>query len=257
VEDDLGTVYLWVRGGPGSRVARTSDRGETWNVTNVGPFQTPPGYNDQNRWVDQRPWTTLPSIAINPVTQSVFVVQQTWNATTSLYDVHLYRSADQGVSFEERTVPAFASTTCSPCHVTKPAMSFDDAGRLAVLVQLTNEGGHVKEILASASADEGATWVAPITLSKTAPPNEWQNARTFTPSTANPTGFVSGIAQTPTDGESMVVGLALSTAVQELQMRWNGEYWGMQASSKGFVATWIDHSAGGVPQLYTRLLAAR
>lgn len=255
-EDIWGTVYLLLRGGGASRVARTSDGGESWNMTEVGPFIIPPGYNDQNRWVDQRPWTTLPSMAYHDRTDSLFVVQQSWNTTTSLYEIHLYRSADRGVSFQELAVPAFASPTCGPCHVTKPSIAFDLEGRLGLLVQLTNDGGHTKEVWFSASGDEGLTWVPSFVLSKTAPPDEWMNARAFTPSTSAPTGFAAGVAENPTDAGPMAVGLALTTAVQELQMRWNGEYWGIEASTRGFVAPWIDHSADGAPQLYARLLRA-
>lgn len=255
-EDSLGTVYLWVRGQGGGRVARTTDRGETWNASVVGPFAIPPGYSDQNRWVDQRPWTTLPSIAVHPITDQVFVAQQSWNSTTSLYETSVYRSDDHGVSFQKVGVANFTSASCAPCHVTKPSIAFDDVGRLGLLVQLTNDGGHIKEVWFSASADEGATWVEPLVLSKTAPPNGWANPRAFTPSPNGFVGLANGLAAHPTDAVAIVAGFGLTTAVQELQMRWNGEYWGIAASPQGFVATWIDHAAGGVPQLWSRLVRA-
>jgi hypothetical protein len=163
---------------------------------------------------------------------------------------------DHGATFEKVVTPAYKSETCRPCSVTKPSVTVDDAGRLGLLVQLVNDGGHIKEVLFTASADEGQTWVEPFVLSKTAPPNEWANAKAFTPGASGAQGMASYAAANPTDASQIAIGLALTTAVQELQMRWNGEYWGISSSPQGFVTAWIDHSNGGVPQIYSRLLKA-
>lgn len=259
VEDYDGNVYLWTRGQGGGGVAYTVDRGVTWNRTVVGPFVTPPGFNDQNRWVEQRPWTTLPSIWISPLNDHIFVAQQSWNESkeTPGYEVSVYRSIDHGATYEVRTTPAFTSDTCSPCHVTKPSITVDEQGRVGLLVQLTNEGGHIKEVMFSASSDEGMTWVAPIILSKTDDPNSWANPNAFTPNNEGAEDLAMYLAENPQDAGQVAIGLGLTSAVQELQMRWNGEYWGIASSPKGFVTPWIDHSNDGVPQVFARLVTAQ
>jgi hypothetical protein len=256
VEDTLGNIYLMGRSQGGAAVHKSTDRGETWKPTVTGPINIPPGYNDQNRWARQEPWTTLPTIAISPVNDHIFVAQQSWNTATNVYDTSVYRSTDGVSSFEKMTTPTFTSTSCTPCSVTKPSVTLDDQGRLALEVQLVNDGGHIKEVMFSASSDEGLTWLAPIVLSKTAPPNEWQGSRAFTPMVGpgSVTTMTSYLASKPTDASQIAIGLALTSAVQELQMRWNGEYWGITSSPLGFVAIWIDHSAGGAPHIYSKIL---
>lgn len=256
VEDSNGTIFLWVRGGDTGRVAYTEDGGETWNHTDVGPFAIPPGFNDQNRWVEQRPWTTLPSIAIHPHNDHIFVAQQSWNTDTSLYETTVYRSTDHGRSFDNVTTPPFASPTCSPCHVAKPSVHVDDAGRVGLSVQILNDGGHRKEVWFTASSDEGKTWVEPIQLSEAETPNSWANPNAFTPNPESAMGVATHLAEDPTDVVPTAYGVAATTLVSELQMRWNGEYWGLESSPEGFVVPWIDHRADGVPQLYVQLVKA-
>jgi hypothetical protein len=252
VEDSFGYLYLLTRSG----VTMSKDRGDTWNRTVVGPFQAAPGYNDQNRWVRQEPWITLPTIAMNPVNENIVVAQQSWNAATSLFEISVYESTLPELNFTKVTAPVFTSESCSPCHVTKPSIAIDSRGVWGLMVQLVNDGGHTKEIMFSASGDGGQTWLAPIALSKTTTPNEWANPRAFRPDPEGATDLATYVAENPTDAGQVAVGLGLTTAVSELQIRWNGEYWGIHSSPEGFVLPWIDHSADGVPQLYTRLVGA-
>ncbi|MBI2077160.1 MAG: exo-alpha-sialidase [Euryarchaeota archaeon] len=252
VEDDMGTLYVMTRGG----VSRSFDRGDTWKRVPVGPFRVPTGYDDTTRWVRQEPWTTLPSLAISPVTQHVFVAQQSWTTAKNAFEATVYASDNGGNNYTAASVPQFKSATCDGCSVTKPSVHVDDAGRVGLLVQLVNDGGHVKEVMFTASSDEGKTWVEPVVLSKTAPPNGWANPRTFTPNVAGAATLATHVASNPTDAPNVAVGVALTTAVQELQMRWNGEYWGVSSSPNGFVVPWIDHSSNGVPQVFSRLVAA-
>ncbi|HLE47224.1 MAG TPA: sialidase family protein [Candidatus Thermoplasmatota archaeon] len=251
-EDNLGTLYVMTRGG----VSRSFDRGDTWKRVPVGPFRVPTGYDDTTRWVRQEPWTTLPSLAISPVTQHVFVAQQSWSTAKNAFEATVYVSENSGTNYTVASVPLFKSATCQGCSVTKPSVHVDDAGRLGLLVQLVNDGGHVKEVMFTASSDEGKTWVEPVVLSKTAPPNGWANPRTFTPNAAGAATLATYLAGNPTDAPNVAVGVALTTAVQELQMRWNGEYWGLSSSPNGFVVPWIDHSNNGAPQVFSRLVAA-
>lgn len=258
-EDNSGTMFLLGLGaGDDIWLQRTADAGETWAHAALGPFNIPPGYNDQDRWLDQRPWTSLPNLAHDPVTDDLYVTYQTWEDGAGGYRIHVWRSTDHGVTFAETAVPAFASPDCAaPCHVTHPAIAFDLQGRVGLLVQLTNDGGHFKEVQFSASSDHGATWLAPVSLSKTDGllGQGWSNPNAFRPSPENAVAIAMGLAVDPTTAHNVAVGIALTTAVQELQMRWNGEYWGLAASSKGFVAMWIDHANDGRPQLWSRLLA--
>lgn len=256
VEDSQGTVYLWVRSSDTGRVAYTHDGGDSWNHTDVGPFEIPPGFNDQNRWVEQRPWTTLPTITINPVNDHLFVAQQSWNVDTDLYETTVYRSADRGRTFQSVSDPGFVSPTCSPCHTAKPSVHVDIDGRLGLSVQMLDHGGHRKEVWFTASPDEGATWVDPVLLSQADTPDSWASPAAFTPQPAGVVSAASHLAGQPGDAVPTAYGVAATALVSELQMRWNGEYWGLASSSQGFVVPWIDHSADGVPQLYSRLVAA-
>lgn len=252
VEDHNGNIYAITRSG----VTKSTDRGETWKRTPVGPFRVAPGYDDTTRWVRQEPWTTLPTMAISPVTNNIFVAQQSWSTTKNAFETTVYVSENLGGNFTATTMPIFKSTSCSGCSVTKPSITVDSQGRLGLLVQLVNDGGHIKEVMFTASSDEGKTWVEPIVLSKTAPPNEWANPRAFTPNAMGAAFLAQYLAANPADAPNVAIGIALTSAVQELQMRWNGEYWGIQASPQGFVVPWIDHSNNGVPQVFSRLIAA-
>lgn len=261
VEDNQGTVYLLGLGsGDDVWVMRTTDGGIGWTHGVAGQFFIPPGFNDQNRWVNQDPWTALPNLAHDAVTDDLYVVYQSWDLEYDGYRTHLWRSTDHGVTFNETAVPDFSSETCAdPCHVTHPAVAVDPQGRLGMTVQLTKEGGHLKEVYFSASDDHGATWLPAFELSKTdgmGPTAQgWSNPNAFRPLPENAAAIAMGLAENPDTGHNVAVGLALSTAVSELQVRWNGEYWGLAATSKGFVAMWIDHTNDGRPQLYSRLLA--
>ncbi len=252
VEDSFGYIYLMTRSG----VTMSKDRGETWNRTAVGPFQAAPGYNDQNRFVRQEPWITLPTIAMNPVNENIVVGQQSWNASTSLFEVSVYESTLPELNFTKVTTPVFTSETCTPCHVTKPSVAIDSRGVWGLMVQLVNDGGHTKEIMFSASGDGGQTWLTPIVLSKTTTPDGWANPRAFQPNPDGAADLAMYVAENPTDVGQVAVGVGLTTLVSELQIRWNGEYWGIHTSPNGFVLPWIDHSADGAPQLYSRIVVA-
>lgn len=261
VEGNDGTMFLLGLGeGDDVWVQRTQDGGATWTHAVAGQFHIPPGYSDQNRWVRQEPWTALPTLAHDPVDDAVWVSYQSWDTAYGGYRLHLWRSTDGGATFTETGVPDFSSPTCAdPCHVTHPALAFDAQGRAGLVVQLTRDGGHLKEVYASASDDDGATWVEPLQLSRTegmGPGSQaWTNPNAFTPLQQNAGAIVAGTEPSPGGVKATAAGLALTTAVSELQIRWNGEYWGMAATPQGFVAMWIDHTNDGRPQLYSRLLA--
>jgi len=243
--------------GPDSEIwlERTADHGASWNRTVVGKDVVAPGYNDQNRWVDQRPWTTVPILAHDPATDDVWVAWQSWDAAYGAYRLHVAHSTDHGRSFAETAVPAFKDAACSdPCHVTHPGLAVDGKGRVGLLAQLTKDGGVLKVVQMSASSDRGATWTVPITLSKADGMDSWQNPNAFTPAAGNGQAIAEGLAQAPGTAHEVAAGIALTSAVSELQMRWNGEYWGMAATPKGFVAMWIDHTGGGRPQLWSQLI---
>jgi hypothetical protein len=256
-EDHAGTVFLSGLGsGDDVWVMRSTDGGVSWTEAVAGQFHIPPGYNDQNRWVNQDPWTALPNLAHDPVSDDLYVVYQSWDTEYDGYKIHLWRSTDQGVTFTETSVPAFGSPACTdPCHVTHPSVAFDLQGRLGMTVQLTKEGGVLKVVQFSASSDNGTTWLPPLELSHADGMQSWQNPNAFRPLPENAQAIARGLAADPTTGNNVAIGIALTSAVQELQMRWNGEYWGLAATSKGFVAMWIDHTNDGRPQLYSQLLA--
>lgn len=261
VEGNDGTLFLSGLGeGDDVGVVHTKDQGRTWEYAAAGQFHIPPGYNDQNRWARQEPWTALPTLAYDPVADSVWVSYQSWDTEYGGYKLHLWRSTDNGVTFTQTAVPDFTSPTCAdPCHVTHPALAFDANGTVGLIVQLTRDGGHLKEVYFSASDDNGATWLPPFELSKTdgmGPGSQaWTNPNAFQPLAENAGNIATGTEPSPGGVKATAAGIALTTAVSELQIRWNGEYWGLAASSKGFVAMWIDHSNDGRPQLYSRLLS--
>jgi len=258
VEDNTGTIFILGLDGGSIVVARTGDHATTWGRAVLGEFHIPPGYNDQNRWVDQRPWTALPVLLHDPVSDDLYVSAQSWDATYGGYRLHVWRSTDHGVTFAETPVPIFASPACpDPCHVTHPGLAVDPQGRIGLVVQLTKDQGIVKVVQFSASSDHGATWLTPFELSSTDGTDSWRNPNAFAPAPENGMGIAQGLAANPPTAHNVAAGLALSTAVSELQMRWNGEYWGMAASSKGFVAMWIDHSDDGRPELYSRVLTVQ
>jgi hypothetical protein len=74
------------------------------------------------------------------------------------------------------------------------------------------------------------------------------------PAPESAVGVATHLAQDPTDVIPTAYGVGATGLVSELQMRWNGEYWGLGWSSNGFVVPWIDHSSDGVPQLYSRIV---
>jgi hypothetical protein len=255
VEDGAGTMFLLGVAGGDVTLARTPDGGATWDRTAIGPFTRPPGYNDQNRWVDQRPWIALPNVAHDPLTDDLWVTYQSWDEGYGGYRLHLFRSTDHGATFRAVPAPSFASPLCAdPCHVTHPSLAFDDAGRAALLVQLTRDEGLLKVVQVAASADQGRTWTAPLQLSHADGMDSWRNPEAFRPLPGNAQAVAAGVASDPASAHNAAAGVALSTAVSELQMRWNGEYWGLAASPKGFVAMWIDHSGGGRPQLWSQVV---
>jgi hypothetical protein len=256
VEDNQGAIFLLgLGGGDDVWLQRTTDGGLTWQRAVIGQFHIPPGYNDQNRFVDQRPWTALPTLAHDPLSDELWVAYQSWDTAYNGYKLHAWRSTDHGASFKETAVPDFRSPLCpDPCHVTHPSLAFDLQGRVGLTVQLTMDQGLVKVVQFSASDDHGATWSDPFELSATTGSDSWQNPNAFTPDQEALEAYVDGVKRDPASAKGQAAGLALTTLVSELQMRWNGEYWGVAASSKGFVAMWIDHSADGRPQLYSRLL---
>jgi hypothetical protein len=194
-------------------------------------------------------------MAHDPVTDEIWVTFQSWNPDYGGYRLHIYRSVDHGVTFMETAVPEFADPACSdPCHVTHPSLAFDLQGRVGMTVQLTKDEGILKVVQFSASADHGETWLEPVRLSFTDGLQSWRNPNAFTPHPDNAQTIAMGLAQDPATAHNIAVGIALTSAVQELQMRWNGEYWGTAATSKGFVAMWIDHSNDGRPHLYAQVL---
>ncbi|HUR26023.1 MAG TPA: sialidase family protein [Candidatus Thermoplasmatota archaeon] len=254
-EGNDGTIFLLGLDGGEIALARTTDHATSWSVTSIAEFNIPPGYNDQNRWVDQRPWTALPVLAHDPVTDDLYVSAQSWDTGYGGYRLHVWRSTDGGVTFSETAVPDFTAEACpDPCHVTHPGLAVDLQGRLGIVVQLTKDEGIVKVVQSSASGDHGATWLPPLELSSTDGTDSWRNPNAFAPRTDNAAAIARGLAANPPTAHNVAAGLALSTAVSELQMRWNGEYWGMAATPQGFVAMWIDHSNNGRPQLYSRVL---
>ena len=258
VEDNGGTVHLLGLGGGQIKIQRTSDGGASWNETAFGRWQIPPGYNDQNRWVEQRPWTALPDLGHDPVTDDLYVVHQAWDEAYGGYRLYAYRSTDHGASYEAIPVPEFPSQSCTdPCHVTHPAVGFDLEGRVGLTVQLTQDGGHLKEVWFTASSDQGQSWAEPVLLSRTdgIAQDGWSNPGAFTPQPDNAEAIAAGVADDPTTAHNVAAGIALTTAVQELQMRWNGEYWGLTASSHGFVAMWVEHGGDGKPQLWSQVVA--
>lgn len=256
VEDNRGGIHLLGLQSGEVTIQRTSDGGQSWNASKAGDFRIPPGYNDQNRWVDQRPWTALPNLAHDAVHDDLYVVYQSWDEGYGGYRLHLWRSVD-GRNYTEVAVPDFSSPTCpDPCHVTHPTVGFDLEGRMGITVQLTQDGGHAKEVWFSASGDHGATWIEPLQLSRTAEMGRdgWSNPGAFAPKPQNAVAIAQGLAADPATAHNVAAGVALSTAVSELQMRWNGEYWGLTASTEGFVAMWIEHNDDGRPQLWSRLI---
>lgn len=261
VEDNNGTMFLLGLGeGDDVWLQRTNDGGESWEHAVAGQFHIPPGYNDQNRWVEQRPWTTLPTLAHDPLTDELWISFQSWDEGYNGYRIHLWRSTDHGITFTEVPAPDFPSPTCSdPCHVTHPAIGFDFGGNMALIVQLTQDGGHLKEVYVTASGDRGQSWLPPFEISKTdgmGPDAQgWSNPNAFAPLPENGANIAAGLARDPAGAKTAAAGIALSAAVSELQIRWNGEYWGMASSPHGFVVMWIDHSNDGRPQLYSRLFA--
>jgi hypothetical protein len=253
---DGAMTLLGLGSGDDIWLERTADHGATWNHTVVGKDLVQPGYNDQNRWVQQSPWTTVPVLYHDGASDDLWVAWQSWEANPGAYQVHLARSTDQGRTFAETAVPAFKDAACSePCHVTHPTIAVDGQGRVAMLAQLTKDGGVLKVVEAAASSDHGATWSPPFTLSKADGMDSWQNPNAFSPDPGNGPSIAAGLAADPETVHEVAAGVALTTAVSELQMRWNGEYWGMAATPKGFVAMWIDHTGGGRPQLWSRLMA--
>jgi len=256
-----GALYLLTLGstdaGRDFRVWVSSDRGVTWNPTVVGPFVIPPGYNDQNRWVDQRPWTTMPDMTLRASDGHLFAVAQSWDETQESYRIHLHRSADGAATFQAVPTPTFESSTCPDCHVTKPTVTVDAAGRLGLQVQLTVDGATRKEVWFAASADDGATWTQPVLLSATDVPSFWAHPMDLTPQPSSLVATATYLAENPTDAHGVAVGVGLSTLVSELQLRWNGEYWQITSSPHGFVALYIEHSADGIPELWSRVVAPK
>jgi hypothetical protein len=257
VEGLGGALHFMFMGGERFFVLTSRDRGQTWTPVDVASAAVAPGYNDQNRWVRQEPWTTEPDLLVSPTTGHLFLASQSWDAAAGLFKVHVHRSIDEGATWQELAAPGFPSDSCRPCHVTHPAAAIDGAGRFGLEVQLANDGGQTKEVWFSASDDEGTSWLPPMPLSKTSGSSSWANVNAFAPPPSSAVRIAQGLAQDPADAQGVVVGVGLTTAVSELQMRWNGEYWGMQASKDGFVCLWIDHTGNGVPQLWSRLVAAQ
>ena len=92
---------------------------------------------------------------------------------TGTIDEHVFVSTDRGAHWTDRTVaqvqPGLACTAagCSPdFYLGHSALSADAGGALTMLYDGASTAGGQQTVVARRSTDRGATWTAPVTLSK-------------------------------------------------------------------------------------------
>ena len=257
-EGPNGEIHvMWMGWFPGESTPRfgtatTRDDGATWTGTTIDQVRL----EYDNPAIDVATlnlgWT-WPSIAASPVNGEVFVSVPRFSGDR--YVSVLYRSNNSGRSYEEVSLPEIPSRGCGECHQMRPALVVDDSGRLGLQLMLTsNELGLDKEAWFLISPDGGDSWLQPIQLSSTGPDRSYLDPRNWAPDGARSSDQVMDALQHPDRIGATLGWDAIFRARRTDQIRWGGDYWGITASSKGFVALWEDHWANGKHQLWSRVI---
>lgn len=235
--------------------ARSMDGGETWALSHVADVALPPDFQPHGRFVGAYPGFSAPTAALSPVTDTILLAAQAWNAPQNGWEIKLFRSHDLGATYEALGQPPPVRDACPQCHVTHPAIAFDAQGRLGLEVQFATTLGLVKEVWFFVSDDEGTAWRQPIRLSRTTEQQSYLLPSTWTPGAAGVENFARGVVANPMDAPMMAHSWALGAVTGSVHHRWAGDYWGIAAVPGGFSALWVDHSQNGIPQLWSSVVS--
>jgi hypothetical protein len=266
VQGPEGNVYvMWQGGGaveadrpqpppPAVGVAISKDHGKSWASTQVSADLGSAPENLQGT-----PQEAAPSLAVSPVTGTVFVAGQRYQnaevagpvATSSTADILLVRSRDAAATFTPVTLPKFPSEQCDGCNQVHPTLTVDDGGRLVLQLTLSSSDSLHKEVWVTASNDEGDSWLAPLLLAVTDTDASFLGPGNALPDPANVVQGVQDLAQDPSPSAVAAHATNLSWAVTH---RDGGEYFGITSNGRTVVDLWVQHGTDGKNSITARLV---
>jgi len=231
------------------------DGGDTWQHRSVvGQYIIRPGVEQdtpQGRYgvfYPVGPQHNFPALAVSPVNGHLFMSYATW--VEDRYTTKLFRSTDRGATYSPVALPAPWSPTCTDCSDLQAALTVDDAGNLGMQIVLADELSLQREVWFMASLDEGDTWLAPLQIASSGADASWLGPGHY----AGEPNLLNGLpATTPDDAASDGFGVA-APSIFKTQRRDGGDYWNIISVPEGFLCMWIDHTDGGIQQIWSRLV---
>lgn len=249
-----GTVIVNFQGAGGSVPATSfgtiasTNRGASWSSPSVG------GTTGTAPSEPPFPQAAAPSIAVSPRTGAVLLAAQRYTSSATPQTDHavaiLVRAARAGAPYQALAVPSFPSKACASCNQVHPTLVFDAQGRLALQVTLSDDQSLVRETWFAVSRDEGLHWLAPVLLGATDASDSYLSPNDLAPA---PTAVGTGVIGTG-DPAGTAVGLA-TTTIWPYFHRDGGEYFGLAATPRGFVAIWVDHYGDGRNAIWSRIVS--
>lgn len=237
--NDYGTVASYNDGRTWKR-ARVADSDYFGGSTAHLFFGAPP----------TEPSPSVSSLTVSPTTGTVFTSMGHYNSDTGLWEPRLHKSTDRGRAYAEVKLPTIESA-CTPCHVARPFVTVDAAGRLAVEVLVASlDGGLNREVWLLVSPDEGKTWLEPFRVAATDRAVSWANPLTWVPHSPY-------LVEHPDDPNGGITDLSSKDPRSaDRHLRWGGDYWDLTGVPDGFLAMWVDHY-NGYPQIWARIVKVR
>lgn len=230
------------------------DHGETWQpATKVAIRQIGDLVDLVSTAGGQYPAWTWPSLAVSPKTGHLFGAMMQFDPTLKIYYVQLYRSIDQGVSYQQIAYPIPTSTLCVRCHITRPSVGFDANGNVAVTLSLATDLGAQREQDVLVSVDEGNSWLPPLVIGTSGPADNLDQRHR---APQDPATTVPADANQLLDPQEMDAGVTVQeNRTDDHHLTYGGDYsWGLVAVPDGFFVTWNDRAEGGISRIWGRIV---
>jgi hypothetical protein len=239
-------------------VFTSHDNGDTWTTTRAEglTFPSDPGWTAQALSI--YPKGMWPTIAVDPTDGDVVVASMVWDYQRDRFWSALFRSRDEGATFQRLDAPVPAQSSCAGCHLASPSVVYDAQGRLGLqMMMFSNDGGMTREQWLFVSTDDGSTWLNPVLVGSTAGFTEnWTNPDTWTQKDPDAlVGENAWLIEHPFDADGVSTNWAArSQGGVTHHLRLGGDYWDLAATDEGFLAMWNDHKSG-YPAIWARLVA--
>ncbi|MGH2829747.1 MAG: sialidase family protein [Actinomycetota bacterium] len=259
-----GTVYFvgYSAGTQGASldmdVFVSRDNGDSWRPVKLEGLTFPTDVNWTAEALTIYPKGTWPSIAVDPTDGDVVVSSMIWDYERGRFWSRLYRSTDDGATFQPMAAPVPPTALCTGCHLASPLVAFDAQGRLGLQMMLfSNDGGMTREQWLHVSSDDGSTWLQPLLFARTDGAQEnWTNPWTWAPRNAQATVEEDlWLLEHPMDADGISSNWGARTQGGTTHhLRLGGDYWDLAATDEGFVVMWNDHK-NGYSQIWASLIA--